>query len=179
MLRTLLSSGRYAIGIMRSTPDQDKRLAERLQEAVTQFAGGSVEKFARRIGYANGGYVREILGTKGKPVREALIERVHADPEMVGWFLPAMSDITARDIQAPEQWDGTPAYMAEIAAKLSPPLQEKLVAFAELLAGPRGHLLRYSFSYAEPAGAPTRQPTPGSQTPPAPPRALPSVRSDR
>lgn len=45
---------------------------------------------------------------------------------------------------------GTPAYVAELTAKLPPHLQEKLVAYADLLAGPRGHLLQFSFSYAEP-----------------------------
>lgn len=156
MLRTLISSGRYALGIVRSTPEQDRRLRERLQQAVDEFAGGSVDKFARRIGYANGGYLREILGAKGKPVREALLERVHADPEMVGWFLPALSKVTADDIAGQAAgMTGTPAYMAELTAKLRPDQQERLVAFAELLAGPQGDRLRFNFYFVEHAEQPS------------------------
>ena len=51
---------------------------------------------------------------------------------------------------------GTPGYLAELAAKLAPHLQEKLVAYAELLAGPRGDLLQFSFSYAERVEPPKR-----------------------
>jgi hypothetical protein len=51
---------------------------------------------------------------------------------------------------------GTPGYLAELAAKLPPHLQEKLVAYADLLAGPRGELLQFQFSYAERAESPTK-----------------------
>lgn len=64
---------------MRSTPDLDRALEQRLREAVVRFAGGSADAFGQKIGYANGGYIREVL-TKKKPVRESLIERVHAVP---------------------------------------------------------------------------------------------------
>lgn len=70
---------------MRSTPEIDAKLKARLQEAVNKIANGSADKFGQLIGYANGGYVREVLNNK-KPVRETLIERVHARPEMAGWF---------------------------------------------------------------------------------------------
>ena len=81
---------------MRSTPDQDERLRQRLQEAVDKFAGGSADKFGQLIGYANGGYVRECLNRK-KPVRESLIDRVHAAAGMAAWFLEQLSPITAAD----------------------------------------------------------------------------------
>lgn len=53
------------------------------------------------------------------------------------------------------QIDGTPAYLAELAAKLAPAQQERLVAVAELLAGPQGDQIRISFSLVERAETPT------------------------
>lgn len=70
---------------MRSTPKKDESLRQRLAEAVERFSEGSADDFGRKIGYANGGYVREALSGK-KPVREALIERVHGTAPMRGWF---------------------------------------------------------------------------------------------
>ena len=92
-----MSSPRYALWIVRSTPEQDERLRLRLEQAVREFAGGSADAFGRLTGYTNGGYIREVLNKK-KPVREALIERVHAAKGMAGWFLPVLSQVTARDI---------------------------------------------------------------------------------
>lgn len=75
---------------MRSTPEKDEALRARLEEAVNKFADGSSDAFARLIGYANGGYIREIINKKkGKVVREALIDRVNNSKEckaMHGWF---------------------------------------------------------------------------------------------
>lgn len=96
-LRTATSSARYASTTVRSTPEQDERLRQRLQEAVDKFASGSADKFGQLIGYANGGYVRECLNKK-KPVRESLIDRVHAAPGMAGWFSEQLSPITAADV---------------------------------------------------------------------------------
>lgn len=83
---------------MRSTPEIDARLRRRLQEAVDRFANGSADAFGRQIGYTNGGYIREVLSTK-KEVRERLIERVHEQPNMRGWFssilTPAMAPAQA------------------------------------------------------------------------------------
>lgn len=59
---------------MRSTPKKDESLRQRLAEAVERFSEGSADDFGRKIGYANGGYVREALSGK-KPVREALLVR--------------------------------------------------------------------------------------------------------
>lgn len=80
-------SARYADSGMRSTPTLDEQLRRRLREAVEKFDGGNADAFGRRIGYMNGGYIREVLaGRNGKRVREKLIDRVHARPEMRGWF---------------------------------------------------------------------------------------------
>ena len=89
---------RATLGRMRSTPEQDQKLRARLKEAVDLFAGGSADKLARRIGYTNGGYIREILGPKHKPVREALIDRVQADKEMADWFDKILSPVTIGDL---------------------------------------------------------------------------------
>lgn len=70
---------------MRSTPAIDEKLRLRLDEAVTKFADGNTDLFGRKLGYLNGGYIREAISKK-KPVREALIERVHGTEEMRGWF---------------------------------------------------------------------------------------------
>lgn len=82
---------------MRSTPEQDVRLRLRLAAAVEQFAGGSADNFGQLIGYANGGYVREVLNEK-KPVREKMIERVHARKEMAGWFNSSLTQISIADV---------------------------------------------------------------------------------
>lgn len=87
---------------MRSTPEQDEQLRLRLQAAVDQFAGGSADKFGQMVGYANGGYVRECLKMK-KPVREALIDRVHATSGMQGWFSAFLTPIAAADIAGTEE----------------------------------------------------------------------------
>ena len=94
MLRTFARSRRYAFD-MRSTPEIDARLRERLREGVEYFAGGSADKLGRLLGYANGGYIRESLRPDNpKPVRAALINKFNDVPEMRGWFahiLPAVS----------------------------------------------------------------------------------------
>ena len=98
----MLGSLRYALASMRSTPDQDEQLRLRLEEAVRKFAGGSADKFGQMIGYANGGYVRECL-KKIKPVRESIIERVHAHIMMRGWFSAHLSPIASNDVGADEE----------------------------------------------------------------------------
>lgn len=86
---------------MRSTPELDAKLQQRLRDAVERFAGGSADKFGRLAGYTNGGYVREVLnGTK--PVREALIDRVHSHPDMAGWFDSLLTPLMAADVAARE-----------------------------------------------------------------------------
>jgi len=88
---------------MRSTPAMDQLLRDRLEQAVGLFDGGSADAFGRRIGYANGGYIREVLLGK-KPVREALIDRVHGKSELADWFadlLPGASQRTGAESVAP------------------------------------------------------------------------------
>lgn len=91
---------------MRSTPAIDEKLRLRLAEAVTQFDDGSADAFGRRLKYTNGGYIREALAGK-KPVREALIDRVHARPEMAGWF----NDVL------PSSWQASTVASAEPVAR--------------------------------------------------------------
>lgn len=80
---------------MRSTPAVDAELQELLAIAVKRFAGGSVDAFARLIGYeTNGGYLREILSGK-KQVRDAIIQRVHGTAGMEEWFMPALNKLTS------------------------------------------------------------------------------------
>ena len=89
---------------MRSTPAQDERLRARLREAIDKFADGSTDEFGRLIEYKNGGYIREILRLeKPKPVRDALIYRVHThgaakQPGLKDWFAECLSPITTQDL---------------------------------------------------------------------------------
>jgi hypothetical protein len=105
---------------MRSTPEQDARLRARLQEAVDKVADGSADKMGRLLGYANGGYLREILGSKAKPVREKIIQRFaeSTDPTIASWFDGYVSNITAADL-------------AEAAAKHSNPWPFRYLSPAE------------------------------------------------
>ncbi len=69
------------------------------------FAGGSADAFARIVGYVNGGYIREALNGK-KPVREALIDRVHRCSGMEQWFAGCLgetlhSPATQQDLEWP------------------------------------------------------------------------------
>lgn len=100
MLRDGNSSPRYACS-MRSTPDQDARLRARLQEAVDRFSDGNAEAFAKRIGFSNGGYIRMCLRADNpRPVRESVIDRVHAVDEMRGWFDPVLAPVSAADVRS-------------------------------------------------------------------------------
>lgn len=69
-------------------PKKEDWLRRRLQEAVDKFDGGSADAFGRRIGYTNGGSVRQSLsGKPGRSVQPAVIERAHRLPELSGWFV--------------------------------------------------------------------------------------------
>jgi len=99
------SEKRYAIGTvalatlrqMRSTPELDRKLRQRFIEACASRSDGNADAFGRLLGYTNGGYVREIV--RGvKPVREAIIERVHSLEGLEGWFAPLLPPLVARDV---------------------------------------------------------------------------------
>lgn len=82
---------------MRSTPELDRQLQRRFAEAVEKATEGNADGFGRMLGYTNGGYVREIL--RGvKPVREAIIERVHGLAGFADWFTPLLPAVVARDV---------------------------------------------------------------------------------
>lgn len=82
---------------MRSTPEIDRRLRERLIEAVDKECGGNADAFGRKLGYTNGGYIREIIRNV-KPVRESLIDRVHGLPGYEGWFSDLLPAVVAGDL---------------------------------------------------------------------------------
>lgn len=86
---------------MRSTPALDAKLKARLEEAVKHFAGGSADKFAQLIGFANGGGIRQcLLGIR--PVRESVIHRVHRldKPGASTWFADLLTPIVSKDVEA-------------------------------------------------------------------------------
>lgn len=86
---------------MRSTPEIDAQLRERLREGVEFFAGGSADKLGRMLGYANGGYIRESLRPANpKPVRAALINKFDDVPEMRGWFVHLLPTVAVSDLAA-------------------------------------------------------------------------------
>jgi hypothetical protein len=66
-------------------PEVDAAVRARLHEAVNKFTGGNTDAFARMIGYLNGGFLRELLAGN-KPVRNAIVRRFEAVPELRGWF---------------------------------------------------------------------------------------------
>lgn len=82
---------------MRSTPELDAKLRARLIEAVDALTNGNADAFGRRLGYTNGGYIREIIRNV-KPVRESLIDRVHALPGYEGWFAHLLPSVVAADL---------------------------------------------------------------------------------
>ena len=120
--------GRYAGGIVRSTPEQDERLRLRLIAAVDKFAGSSADRFGQMIGYANGGYIRECINKK-KPVRETIIDRVHRTEGMADWFAACLTPISARDVAEPEERELLHVFLA-----LSPSSRREVLGFARGIA---------------------------------------------
>lgn len=147
----------YAQHIVRSTPEQDARLRARLAEAVGIFANGSADKFGQMIGYTNGGYIREIIGKKGKPVREQIIARVHATAGMDGWFTAYLNPVSAADAGLAISREAQ-----EVAR-----LYDRLPANKKLLVEALVHALQVPDAPAQtvaPWSEPTRRPAPGLRT---------------
>ena len=128
-----------------------KSLAARVKEH-RQSLGMNPSEYARHVGTSRQNinnveageaeqprYIGKLAKAMGTTVDELLSGRQAAADTAA----PALSP------------DGTPAYLAELAAKLPPERQERLVAVAELLAGPQGDQIRFSFSLAERAEPPT------------------------
>lgn len=85
---------------VRSTPDLDVKLRVRLREAVDAFEQGNAERFGKRLGYENGGYIRQCLRDDDpRPVRASLISKMNDDPEMRGWFDHLMPPLVAADVR--------------------------------------------------------------------------------
>lgn len=138
---------------MSEAPHQPHR-RDRLQALLDHADfGGNKSELARALGFSSGAFVHQML--KGiRPVLEKTILKAHTMKagKYRGWFdQPVAQPMLAT---VPEL-TGTPAYLAELAAKLSPEKQERLVAVAELLAGPQGDRIRFSFALAERAETPT------------------------
>ena len=157
MLRFCNPAGGYAHAIVRSTPEQDARLRARLAEAVRVFASGSADRFGQMIGYTNRGYIREIIGKKGKPVREQIIARVHATSGMEGWFTGYLNPVSAADAGL------TVSRAAQEVARL----YDRLPADKRVLIDALVHALQAPEASAQPAAPwpePTRRPAASRRT---------------
>jgi len=65
--------------------DTEKWRIERLVAAIDDLDGGNKTAFGRRLGYKDGGHVRQMCaGTR--PITEKTVERIEAMPGMTGWF---------------------------------------------------------------------------------------------
>ncbi len=81
------SSGRYAASTMRTTPELQAKLRQRLQEAVDR--AGSADALGRLLGWTNGGPVRQCLATSSpRNVTPGFILRANESSAtwLHGWF---------------------------------------------------------------------------------------------
>ncbi len=125
-----------------------KSLAQRVK-AHREALGLNTTEYAQRVGTSRQNIENVEAGAAKQPRyigKLAKFMGVSVDLLLGNAVAPAPAAVDA----------GTPAYLAELAAKLPPALQEKLVAFAELLASPQGERLRFSFSLAEHVESPSR-----------------------
>ena len=60
--------------------------SQRMSEAVQRWANGSADQFGRLLGYANGGFIREVLAKK-KPIGKAIRHRLREHLPEVEAFL--------------------------------------------------------------------------------------------
>lgn len=118
---------------------------------------GNKSELARALGFKSGAFVHQML--KGiRPILEKTIDKAHTirGGKYRGWFDPdgrhADGAVESPAAVAP---DSTPAQLAELAAKMTPKQQERLMAVAELLASPQGEQIRFSFSIVERDETPT------------------------
>jgi hypothetical protein len=58
---------------------------ERLQDAIDQLDNGNKSAFARRFGYLDGAFVRQMLSGK-RPISDKFIRKVQEQRGMEGWF---------------------------------------------------------------------------------------------
>jgi hypothetical protein len=58
---------------------------ERLQAAIDQLDDGNKSAFARRFGYVDGAFIRQMLSGK-RPITDKFIRKVEAQRGMDGWF---------------------------------------------------------------------------------------------
>jgi len=92
-------------------------MRRRLAEAVAHFADGSADKMGRLLGYANGGFLREIA--KGvKPVGKAIVARMENVEGGAGWFAAAPGGLSAALPEAKKSTDTFSPRAARIARRL-------------------------------------------------------------
>jgi hypothetical protein len=123
----------------------------RLVAAVDKVCGGNKTEFARRLGYKDGAFVRQMV-SGARPISEKTIRAIEALPGMRGWFdtdtpeaaSPAKSKASQSDIEA-RYAAATPAAKALVDLLLlrpddkwpawaSPPMHSVLTAALEVAA---------------------------------------------
>lgn len=68
------------------TQEELEWCSARMAEAVRVWANGSADEFGRLLGYANGGFIREVIGKK-KPIGKAIRHRLQEHLPEVASFL--------------------------------------------------------------------------------------------
>lgn len=108
---------------------------EKLREAIAYLCSGNETEFGRRLGYKNGGFVRQMLAGS-KSITEKTVLKIEALPGLSGWFTATDAPnttpgprITGRvplisSVQAGEMTDATdlyaPGYAEEFIATTAP-----------------------------------------------------------
>lgn len=108
-------------------------MRRRLAEAVVHFAEGSADKMGRLLGYANGGFIREIQ--KGvKPVGKAIVARMETVAGGAGWFAGAPGGVSAAIAETKKSGETFSPRSASIARRLDALLNdaERSKAYARL-----------------------------------------------
>jgi hypothetical protein len=78
--------------------------AERLAAAVDKVSGGNKSEFGRKLGYADGAFVRQMLaGTR--PITEKTVMQIEGLHGMAGWF---SEDRAEEDGEAEQSFDLMP-----------------------------------------------------------------------
>lgn len=122
-----------------------KTLAQRVKEHRDSL-GMTPSEYARHVGTSRQNINNLEAGKAGQPRYVAKLAKAMGTTvdALLGAPIAKPAPVDPSSVQS-----GTPAYLAELAAKMSPERQERLVAVAELLAGPQGDQIRFSFSLVE------------------------------
>ncbi len=123
-----------------------KSLAQRVKEH-RESLGMNPSEYARHVGTSRQNINNVEAGEAEQP--RYIGKLAKAMGTSVDALLSGRATAQPADQPPPIIPGGTPAYLAELAAKMTPERQERLVAVAELLAGPQGDQIRFSFSLVE------------------------------